>query len=106
MSTWGEKLVKRIQKAQEFVDAHTDDLKKAGDVVEAKAKEAFEGAKTAFEEVKNEIRKAASDSAAPEEKKAEDAPKECDKKGHGADHDHNHGHGHGCCHKKPQQGPQ
>ena len=102
MSTWGEKLVKRIQKAQEFVDAHTDDLKKAGDVVEAKAKEAFEGAKTAFEEVKNEIRKAASDSSAPEERKAEDAPKECGGKGHGTGHDH----GQGCCHKKPQQGPQ
>ena len=85
MSTWGEKLVEGVKKVQEFVDAHTEDLQKAGDVVEAKTKEAVEvakvyggmavdSAKEAFEEVKKEIKAAANDTGTPEAR-AEDKPK-------------------------------
>ena len=85
MGTWGEKLVEGVKKVQKFVDAHTEDLQKAGDVIEAKTKEAVEtakvlggkavdSAKAAFEEVKKEIKTAANDTGEPAAK-TEDAPK-------------------------------
>lgn len=88
----GDKLVKTLKKAViatgEFVDAHQEDLKKAGDTLEAKSKEAWqktrevggqalEGAKKAFETAKQEIDEALK-SDAPEAPKSEDetaAPK-------------------------------